>query len=42
MGNDRKKDGKWSKLKNNFDCLGVIIGVLLVLAKNPGSLAVKL
>jgi len=37
-----KKHGKGSKIKKNLDYLSVLIGVLLVLAKNPCQLAVKL
>jgi len=36
------KHGKSSKIKKNLDYLGVFIHILLVLGKNPCSLAAKL
>jgi len=38
----RKKHGKSSKIKKNLDSLGVFRDILLVLDKNPCSLAAKL
>jgi len=35
-------NSKWSKIKKNFDYLGVFIGVLLVLANKTCSLPAKL
>jgi len=39
---NRKRHEKSSKIKRNFDYLGVFIEILLVLSKNPCSLAAKL